>query len=193
MKQKFTLLQILGIGLILSGALLLLFSQLRMQSARKRTAAVTAQMAALLPERTPGIPGSYTDPAMPVLEINGVDYVALLDIPAVGSRLPVSSQWDDRNLDQSPCRFWGSSYEESLVIGGSDSPGQFDFCGRIHPGAAVILTAMNGEEFHYTIRRIDRAKHAESQWLLQDSYDLTLFTRGAFSMEYIAVRCVLDK
>lgn len=191
MKRKLTLLQILGIGLILSGAFLFAFSQIRAKNAQQNILTVTEQISSLLPEPTPGIPDAYSDPSMPALEINGQDYDALLDIPSFGRTLPVSAHWENRKLSQGPSRFWGSCYESNLVIGGNDQPGQFDFCDQIHPGAAVTVTAMNGEVFRYTVERIDRAKHAESHWLIKDNYDLTLFARGEFSLEYIAVRCVL--
>lgn len=191
MKKKLTFLQILGVSLILCGALLFLFSHLRAARAQQEMRAVTQKITALLPEPTPGIPGTYADPSMTVLEINGNDYVALLDIPAFGRTLPVSAHWEEKNLAQCPSRFWGSCYEDILVIGGNDQSGQFDFCDQIHPGAAISVTAMNGEVFRYTVERIDRSKHAQNQWLMQGEYDLTLFARGELSLEYIAVRCVL--
>lgn len=192
MKRKLTFLQLLGVVLILGGALLFLFSQVRDKLAQQAVLNVTGQITSLLPEPAPGIPGTYTDTSMPLLEIDGTDYIALLDIPAFGRTLPVSAHWEEKNLAQCPSRFWGSSYQEILVIGGNDQRGQFDFCDRINPGAAVTVTAMNGEVFRYTVQRIDRAKHAQSQWLMQEGYDLTVFARGEFSLEYLAVRCVLN-
>ena len=56
----------------------------------------------------------------PVLEINGADYAALLEIPSQGVTLPISNQWNSMRLTHSPSRFSGSAYDNSLVIGGID-------------------------------------------------------------------------
>ena len=145
----------------------------------------------LLPDRTPGTPEAYLDSVMPVLEINGIDYVALIEIPSQGIALPVSDRWNSTGLLDSPARFSGSAYDKSLVIGGTDDPKQFGFCDEIKHDAVITITDMTGAQFSYTVSRIDRAKHAEAQWLQNEAYDLTLFCRSTYSMEYIAVRCVL--
>ena len=114
----------------------------------------------------------------------------MLEVPAFGLALPVADQWDSKNLHFPPGRFSGSAYDNTLVIGGADSQGQFSFCDKIDNGAVITVTDMTGVRFTYTVFRVDRAKHAESQWLVADDYDLTLFCRDAYSMEYIAVRCI---
>ena len=145
----------------------------------------------LLPDRTLGVPETYADPGMPNLEINGEDYVALLEIPSQGVRLPVADQWNSMELFHSPARFAGSVYDKTMVIGGADHSGQFGFCDEIEHGAVITITDMTGAQFSYTVARIDRANRAEARWLQNEAYDLTLFCRNVYSMEYIAVRCVL--
>lgn len=191
-KRNVSFLQILGIGLILCSAALLAFQHFRAGAAERKSQAVVSQLEALLPERTPGIPGNYVEPAMPVLELDGEDFSGLLDVPAFGVTLPVGSSWDTGKLGFYPCRFWGSVNDNSLVIGGTDQQGQFDFCDQIHPGASVTVTDLTGAEFTYSVTRVDRAKHADAQWLCCEAYDLTLFARSTYSLEYIAVRCTLS-
>ena len=149
------------------------------------------EMNQLLSDRISGVSGEYSDSVMPVLEISGVDYVALLEIPAQGVVLPVSDQWNSTGLSRSPARFSGSAYDSTLVIGGADHPGQFGFCDEIEHDAVLNITDMTGVQFSYIVSRVDRAKHAQTQWLQNEEYDLTLFCRSAYSMEYIAVRCNL--
>ena len=149
------------------------------------------EMNKLLPDRTPGVSGAYSDSVMPVLEINGADYVALLEIPSQSVVLPVADQWNSMGLSNSPARFSGSAYDKSLVIGGVDHPRQFGFCDEIEHDAVLNITDMTGAQFSYIVSRIDRSKHAQTQWLQNEEYDLTLFCRSAYSMEYIAVRCIL--
>jgi len=191
-KKNFSYLQILGIGLILCSAGLLLFQHFRAHSAVKSAKAVVSQIEALLPVRSTGVPGIYADPAMPVLELDGEDFSGLLDVPAFGVTLPVGSIWDTGKLGFYPCRFWGSANDNSLVIGGTDQQGQFDFCDKIDLGAIITVTDMTGAEFTYSVSQVDRAKHADTGWLCSEDHDLTLFARANFSLEYIAVRCSLS-
>lgn len=189
-KRKIPLMLAIGIGLILVSLCVTLVFQLRMHIGTQKSHQVVSKMDKILPERTPGVSGVYMDAHMPVLEIDGVDYVAMIEVPAFGTRLPVADQWISQKLFNSPARFSGSAYDQTLVIGGADYGQQFAFCDRIQHEAIVVVTDMTGAEFTYAVLDIDRSKHAESQWLLDGDCDLTLFCRDMYSMEYIAVRCV---
>ena len=191
MKRRIPFLLILGTCLIVLSLCCVVVVQLQQHIGAKKCQEVAMEMNKLLPDRTSGVPGAYSDSAMPVLEINGADYVALLEIPAQGVVLPVSDQWNSMGLFNSPARFSGSAYDKSLVIGGVDHPRQFGFCDEIEHDAVLNITDMTGVQFSYIVSRIDRSKHAQTQWLQNEEYDLTLFCRSAYSMEYIAVRCIL--
>ena len=191
MNRRKPFLLILGTCLIVFSLCCVIVVQLQQYNGTKNCQEVVVEMNKLLPDRTSGVPGAYSDSAMPVLEINGADYVALLEIPAQGVVLPVADQWNSMGLSNSPARFSGSAYDKSLVIGGVDHPKQFGFCDEIEHGVVITITDMTGAQFSYSVSHIDRAKHAEAQWLQNEEYDLTLFCRSTYSMEYIAVRCVL--
>lgn len=189
MKKRVPIALILGCCLLICSFCLFAFAQIRIYRALVKAEDVVRKIEELLPKRIGGVAGSVSDSAMPVLEMGKEDYIALVEVPGFGVTLPVCSSWDVGKLSGSPCRFWGSVYDNSLVIGGSDQKGQFDFCDRINPGAVITVTALNGEEFKYQVARVDRAKHAKAEWLMEETYDLTLFVRAAYSLEYIAVRC----
>lgn len=191
MKRRISWPLILGSCLILLSLCFMLVYHAQLRSGTRNCQAVVKEMQQLLPQRTPGVPGAYADVAMPSLEIDGEDYVALLEIPSHGITLPVASQWDNTSLARSPARFSGSAYDKSLVIGGVDDPAQFGFSDEIEHNAVVTLTDMTGAQFSYTVSRVERAEHADKPWLQKDGFDLTLFCRNTYSMEYIAVRCVL--
>jgi len=188
MKGKISLPLILGLTLVLGGLGLGLFFGIRTYLGPQKSQKIAVQLEALLPEKTVGVP-SESDAPMPVLEIDGVDYVALLEIPGYGVKLPVSDEWDGKNLYATPSRFSGSTYDNSLIIGGNDLK-QFSFCDQIENGAQVLVTDLTGAQFTYTVVAVDRAKHAEAQWLAEEGTDLTLFCADTYSMGYIAVRCV---
>ena len=189
-KRKFFLPLIAGICLIVVSLGLVLFFQIRMQMGWKNSRQVVDQLSQMLPDRTPGVPGSYPDSLMPVLEIEETDYCAILKIPALDITLPVADQWDSSRLHRSPARFLGSAYDSTLVIGGADNAKQFGFCDTIDQGITLTVTDMTGAEFTYTVARVDRSESAETQWLCEEGWDLTLFCRELYSMNYLAVRCI---
>lgn len=191
-NRKMRLPLILGLVLILCSLGLVVFSQVRMHMGTEHCRQVTAKLLQLLPERTPGVPDLYPDPAMPVLEVDGTDYVAILELPTFSRTLPVADSWDSSKLPSSPARFSGSAYDGTLILGGADHPQQFGFCDTIEHGTPVTLTDMTGAQYHYTVSRIDRASHADAQWLQRDGFDLVLFCRDALSFEYVAVRCTFS-
>ena len=188
-KGKFPIVLVLGICLVVVSFALIVGLQIRTHIGANESQKVVTRMNELLSEKIEGVPGTYSNPNMPVLEINGVDYVALIEIPSLNISLPVADAWNSQKLYDSPARFYGSCYDHSLVIGGADNSYQFSFCDKIDNGTVIIVTDMTGTRFSYTVSRVDRAKAAESNWLISGDCDLTLFCRDALSMEYVAVRC----
>ena len=187
-KRKFPLLLILGGCLILVSLSLVLTMYIRGQQGGQNCQNVLSKLETILPEAAADLPGQGQ---MPALEIDGADYVAVLEVPAFGITLPVADRWNSSKLYLSPSRFSGSAYENTLVIGGADAAQQFAFCDKIGQNATVTVTDMTGNRFSYTVSGVDRAKQADAQWLAEADSDLTLFCHDVFSMEYIAVRCIL--
>ena len=190
-KGKLSPLLVAGLILILCGLCLALFFGIRTYVGTQSRQKALERMDELLPEKTQGVPGMYPDSTMPALEIAGTDYVAVLEVPTFDVRLPVAAQWDSGKLYRGPARFSGSAYDSTLVIGGADQAQQLGFCDKIEHGTPITVTDMIGATFTYYVTHVDRAKHAESPWLMQDEYHLTLFCHDVNSMEYIAVRCTL--
>ena len=190
-KRKFPFFLVLGICLLFISVSIVVVFQVRMHMGVAQRQRILSGMEQLLPERTSGAPESQLASAMPVLEIEGADYVAILEVPSCDVTLPVADLWNGNKLSSSPRRFYGSAYDNTLIIGGADDPRQFGFCDKIELGASITVTDMTGAQFSYTVSKVDRGKHADPQWLMNADYALTLFCRDVYSMEYIAVRCNL--
>ena len=189
MNKSNRILLILGVLLVLLSAGGFLVSNLYAGWAGENAEIVASQIRDLLPARTVGVQEPYTNPQMPVLQFDGKDYVCLVEVPAYGVSLPVRNEWKAGSLLQNPCRFWGSSYDGTLILGGSNQQGQFDFCGRVDLGDRITVTDMEGAVFTYAVERIDRSKTADFDRLSQGEYSLTLFTQEPYSAYYIIVRC----
>lgn len=179
------------VGCLLVAGSLALFLSVHITAARAETrnAATVESICSLLPPLQPGVQDTYSNMAMPVLEIDGSDYVALVDIPALGLLLPVADEWDKGRVVIGPRRFGGTVYDGSLVVGGADQQGQFSGFAYLQPGSSVTVTDMTGLVFHYVIDRIDRSASASEEILTAGNADLTLFVRNAYGLDYILLRC----
>lgn len=190
MKRTSKLLRLLGCLLILCSLVTLLSTRFLAARARTEAARTALRISTIIPERTSGTMDNYSSMEMPVLQVDGKDYVALLAVPSLGVELPVAGSWKAEDVTNQPCRFQGTVYDGSLVVGGFDQQGQFDFLDRIEIGTLVTVTDMNGAEFSYRVDRVDRAQRAEAGILVPEEAGLTLFVRDAYSLEYLIVRCV---
>lgn len=182
---------IAGCLLIVLSLLLLLLLQVQMKQAERINAGIVDTMESVLVCRTEGTQDPTQTMEMPALELHDEDFIALLEIPSYGLQLPVCSTWDKGKVLSYPCRFCGSVYNGTLVIGGYDHPGQFDFCDSIPNDTVVKVTDMTGCTFSYVVDDIERSASAPAEVLIDDTADLTLFVRDAQLLEYIILRCVV--
>lgn len=190
--KKSRILQIIGYGLILGSLVAVLAGLVFQHISAEANRRVAAQIEAFLPPRVPGVKEQYSVMEMPVLQLNGSDYVALLEVPAYDVQLPVRNNWKPASLGCGPHRFYGTVYDGSLIIGGSDQKNQFDFISHMQLGDQVMVTDMTGTQFGYRVSEIRRADSVPAELLMDGTGDLTLFVRGSYSMIYIVVRCVSD-
>jgi sortase A len=191
MKKNTNFLQKMGIGLVLLSFILLLGSEIFAISNRTATRKLTEQLRNSLPERTQGDPQGYSDPRMPALQLQGTDFLGLIEMPAYGVALPLGSSWNQGALNRHPCRFQGSVYDSSLIVGGSGTKGQFDIFGRMELGDKIRITDMTGAQFSYKVTDIDRRSHADMEIFREKERDLILFARDQETSNYILVRCLL--
>ena len=189
MRGKAGFLQIIGIVLIIASAGLLCFQEYMVKQAQEANLEVAEQIVELLPEKRIGTPADYSEPEMPVLQIDGVDYVCLLEVPAFGITLPIQNQWGNSPLNRQPSRFWGSIYGGTCILGGSNYEGQFDFCTQVDVGDTILVTDMQGTQFSFRVSRIDRVNTTDFDQLYDETHPLVLFARDRYDDRYIVVRC----
>lgn len=180
-----------GLLLVLGSFGLLAATTLQTNAAASAAAELSAQLEDAMPPRSAGLMDSYTNMEMPALSLDGQDFIGTVAVPAFQVVLPIASAWDTGKVSSFPCRFWGTVYDGSLILGGADQTGQFDFLDQIQNDDSVLVTDMTGAQFSYRVSEIHRADSAQAAVLLDDSSDLTLFARNARSLEYIIVRCVM--
>lgn len=127
---------------------------------------------------------------MPVCEIDGADYVAILEIPDLGLTLPIGAESTDAALRVSPARYAGSAYLDNLVIAGHNYTAHFAKLYSLQQGARVTLTDMDGNVFNYEVFDQERLSPDDIENMTTGDWDLTLFTCTVGRQYRIAVRCI---
>ena len=76
---------------------------------------------------------------MPVVNIDGYDYIGTLNIPAINLELPVMKDWDYTRLRISPCHYSGSVYLNNMVIAGHNYRSHFGPIGNLKKATRLFL------------------------------------------------------
>lgn len=114
--------------------------------------------------------------ALPEIEIDGYAYVGYVSIPALELELPVMSEWDYARLKIAPCRQFGSSRTDDLVIAAHNYTKHFGKLTIVEVGTDVFFTDMDGIENHYTVQRVSTLAPEDVDAVLNSGYDLVLYT-----------------
>jgi len=181
-------------GLLISGILMVLCSlgiflymQIQQNRADEQTQVYLQQMQKSMPEVKDAFIDERNNKDMPVLEVAGNDFVGILEVPLYEVSFPIGSRWQEGELIDYPCRFWGSVYDGSMIIGGSERKGQMAFMKDISIGDEVFVTDMTGARYLYTVSWIEKTKDVSIEYLENDG--LTIFARNPYGFDYTVVRC----
>lgn len=115
-------------------------------------------------------------PELPVVMLDGYDYIGVISIPAIDIKLPVMSDWSYPKLKISPCREFGSSRTDDLVIAAHNYESHFGKLGSVSVGDNVIFTDMDGVENHYIVQKTDILQPTDVDAVEHSGYDLVLYT-----------------
>lgn len=116
------------------------------------------------------------DPELPVVEIDGNEYVGEISIPAIGIDLPVMSEWSYPRLKIAPCRQFGSSRTDDLVIAAHNYESHFGKLSSLSEGDSVIFTDMDGIENQYVVSKIEVLDPRSVEEVEHSGYALVLYT-----------------
>lgn len=185
---KGRILGILGIVLIAAALTLTLWNFAASKNAASDAAVIAEELCALMPEKSVGISDGRENTAMPQAELGGENFVGVIEVPIYNKKLPIYNKWDAKTVAKFPCRFTGSVYDGTLIVGGSDAIGHFDFMENITVGDVVRITDMTGGVFEYTVAEIEISESADADTLASE-HALTIFARDTYTLKYVIVRC----
>ena len=116
------------------------------------------------------------DMEMPTENINGIDYIGILRIPALELELPVISEWSYPRLKIAPCRYTGSAYQDDLIIAAHNYNSHFGNLKNLREGDTATLTDMDGNVFTYEMAELEILQPTDIGGIGRGEGDLTLFT-----------------
>ena len=127
-----------------------------------------------------------------MIEIDGEFYIGILSIPFLGLELPVNNELSDERLNNSPCRYVGN-LSESITISAHNYKQHFGKLSTIPTGEKIIITDANGVEHLYKTEAVIVLNGNDVDAMINNPYDLTLFTCTPDSKSRTTVRCVKMK
>lgn len=131
----------------------------------------------------------YPDMEMPVLTIDGVDYIGILTVPSLGLELPVAGNWSYPNLRRSPCRYKGSAYSNDMIIAGHNYSRHFGGLKNLAIGEEISFIDVDGHIFQYQVDDIETISGTAVEDMDAGEWDMTLFTCTYGGKSRVTIRC----
>ena len=198
---------LVGIVLVLSGLGLAAYNFWDQDRAGEEAQAVLEELVDYIPETKPMVlpevmddlpdlqeieyPNFVLNPKMdmPIQEINGIEYVGYVEIPALGLKLPVISNWSEFGASIAPCRYVGTAYMDNMVICGHNFSTHFGRLNTLNPGDLIYFRDMDGNRFVYRAVEFEVLKPTDVEAMCVGEWDLTLFTCTLGGQTRFTVRC----
>ena len=188
---------ILGAVLILSALLLFLRNWKENEEAGDHAEqvlqAITDNMVKDPPEITSSDIEETVVPEVPAemttMSIDGYDYIGYLEIPSLDLELPVMSDWDYDRMKIAPCRQFGSTKTDDLVIAGHNYRSHFGTLSGLKVGDRILFTDMDGTEWRYTVSEITTLQPTDVDAVQNSGYDLVLYTCTPGGASRVVIYC----
>ena len=189
-----------GAVLILSALLLLLYNRYEDANAGQEAESLLENVEAVIETKRIKVPVTSKRPdaapsttpldsQMPVVMLDGYEYVGYVEIPILGLKLPVMSEWDYTRLKVAPCRQFGSSRTDDLVIAAHNYESHFGRLKDLSVGDTVTFTDMEGIVNTYCVEKIETLNPNEVDAVQNSGYDLVLYTCTKGGQTRVTVFC----
>lgn len=179
---------IVGVALILISICALIWWQVAMNKKAERLQEYISIIDSIMPEKQNAVLEEKFDNSMPVASVLESDFIGVLEFRENNKKFPICADWDD--IEAYPCRFKGSIYDGTIIIGASDVKGQIDFVENIFVYDKITFTDMLGDCYSYEIVDIRYSNNAEYDNLTKGNHDMTIFINKAYSSDFIIINCV---
>lgn len=202
MKRKGSLTILLGLLLILSALALICNNQIRSGQAGAASMQALDRLTQVIPSTEEkkteiavvpdvALPDYIRNPEteMPVSSVDGIDYIGVLQIPALDLELPIISRWSYPSLQIAPCRYTGSAYLQNMTICAHNYVSHFGNLKNLRMGDEVRFTDIDGNVFSYQVADMETLLPDAVEEMTDSGWDLSLFTCTIGGRTRVTVRC----
>lgn len=189
----------ISIGLLfIIAALFIAIGNVQVSNKADETAQrIVFQVEAEIPEEPDMlIPNHYPEREMPTVQVEEYRYIGTLEIPSLELTLPVMEEWDETRLKISPCRYYGSVYQDNLVIAGHNYARHFRYIKKLPMESEIIFTDAEGNVYTYFVAWVETLQAEQIEEMTfqseepENDWDLTLFTCTTGGGSRYTVRCI---
>ena len=156
---------VLGVVLLLAAGGLYAYNRYEDAHAGAEAQTVVADLQQKVETPEPEAESGSLDPELPVVEIDGNEYVGEISIPAIGPRLKIA-----------PCRQFGSSRTDDLVIAAHNYESHFGKLTSLTAGDSVTFTDMDGIVNEYVVNKVEVLDPHSVEEVEHSGYALVLYT-----------------
>lgn len=181
------LLMCLGILLVSAALFITVFKAVSDKINASAAEQILTEMAEVMPEQKGGTLDDRENVTMPMIELDGESFIGIIELPQYSIRLPIDAAWDSGKLTKYPCRYSGSLYDGTLIIGGSGSASQLGTLKNMTPTDKVYVTDVMGSRFVYTVEDVYYVKEISEKSLSKAEADVILFSKSAYASDYTVV------
>ena len=132
----------------------------------------------------------YKQKEMEEMQIDGEGYVGYLTIPSLKIKLPIKSEWSYSDLQSAPCRYYGATQTEDLVIAAHNYKSHFGNLKNIKMGERILFTNVNGKTYEYEAAEVVMLEATDVELLTNGEFELSLFTCTYDGSSRFVVRCI---
>lgn len=130
------------------------------------------------------------DADMPTKQVDGWNYIGVLEIPSLNLVLPVIDQWSYDALLVAPARYTGSAYLDNMVLAAHNYTSHFGRLRELSLEDEIRFVDVVGNVFYYKVQELQiLPPTAAEEMTLNGDWDLTLFTCTWGGQSRVTVRC----
>lgn len=126
---------------------------------------------------------------MKTININGDEFIGTITIPSINLELPVLSKFSNSNLKKAPCRYYGNLFTNDLIICAHAYETFFANLNKLKQNDLIIFTDVDGNVFTYEVLEVEVLKDTDVDKMVNNEFDLTLYTCTYDNTGRITVRC----
>lgn len=126
---------------------------------------------------------------MKTVNINGDDFIGTITIPSINLELPVMSEYSYSRLKKAPCRYYGNLFTNDLIICAHAYETFFANLIKLKQNDLIFFTDVDGNNYAYKVLEIEILKPTDVDKMVNNEFDLTLYTCTSDNMNRVTVRC----